>query len=574
MEVLPVIDQLAEKPEDFFARNAKISTDVSSILKSLHLLGKSIDEDTTGGLEILITDGFASEQIWQQLELTTECINQHLEEIFPDEDEESTSLEEDADLPPMLGPERKSNENEKNVDLETSQFLDDSENEEQSEDDEKQMEETIIKKQQQKKGNENEEKKETKADAGDGEQIPNDEEDLLIADFENYMEKMESGAFGDDDENESEEEEDEDQPAIDAMLMGIRGKIEQTDIHEMLDQSKFIEEESEKKEMAKDLSNFEQRQWEFQAKIDQLEEKNLNGRGWQLMGEADAKTRPKDSLVEQAIQFDRQDKFAPVVDEDKDDELEALIKQRVIDQLFDDVVRKDIPKEKKKRKLVEVEGEKSKYGLAEIYEREFLDKAKESMGLETSEQEKLSKQEEDILKLKIELFFQLDSLTNFHFTPRPPDLLQSEIGKEIQVIEMEEAIPMAQADPELMQEAPEEIKTPINKLPKGELERSRKERKAEYRTKKRKKRKREAQKTEEQKLMATHNKKLAKTLDTQKILGKLTQKEFRKAEVSDKTNYGSSKTVFTLLQERKDAKEKGPPKKKQKLSTNSSKYML
>eukprot|EP00494_Astrolonche_serrata_P018871 UN19067 len=79
------------------------------------------------------------------------------------------------------------------------------------------------------------------------------------------------------------------------------------------------------------------------------------------------------------------------------------------------------------------------------------------MGLETSKQEELSKEHKEILKLKAELFYQLDSLTNFHFTPRPVNN-DIEINSDRKVIEMEEALPSTlAADPELEPLAPEEL---------------------------------------------------------------------------------------------------------------------
>lgn len=54
--------------------------------------------------------------------------------------------------------------------------------------------------------------------------------------------------------------------------------------------------------------------------------------------------------------------------------MESLIKQRILDQAWDDVQRKAKPKEEAKefKKRVTLDQEKSKMSLGEIYEQEYI----------------------------------------------------------------------------------------------------------------------------------------------------------------------------------------------------------
>jgi len=560
MQVLKSLSTLYDTPEQFFARDEKIANVVGSTLKKLHDFGKTLEPEAVGGFPELFLQDCDSEQIWQQLKQTTEAVLSKLEQEFTlDEEDSSTDIEEVVQGPQALPEwlekrneeqEREEKENEEN--LETSEFLE-IETESSEHDGEKLSEMKIV---------------DIKVPEITDERL--EQEGLVIDEFEKFHKMMESGEMDGEnsDEENDEDEEEEETPEWKQFVQAKQGKLTEKDLDEMLDKNKFKQQDEELEEFGKDLSNFEKRQTQIQAKISELEEKNLKGRGWQLMGEADAKTRPKDSLVDQDLEFDRNDKFKPEITIEKTEEIEDIIKQRIIDDMFDDVERKDPPKEiRKKKKLVQVESEKSKYGLAEIYEREFLDDAKEELGLQTEGQEKLSKEHREILELKTELFYQLDCLTNFHFTPRP-SAADVQVNTEISAIEMEETLPTATAKPGVTQLAPEEIRKKNKKSLVGEDELSREEKKARHRDRKRKKRKRVAAQSEDAKLLAKHNEKLKRAMEAKNILDKLAPKEIQKFEEKNSANYGSSKTVFTLLQDRKDSALR--PKKKRKIEKSNA----
>jgi U3 small nucleolar RNA-associated protein MPP10 len=108
--------------------------------------------------------------------------------------------------------------------------------------------------------------------------------------------------------------------------------------------------------------------------------------------------------------------------------LEKLIKQRVKDKAFDDVERKVKPVDMqyKYKKQVLLDQEKSKVGLGDVYEQDYLRKQQEAAAGTNGESQSKSTdaaaaanpKHDEIRKLMQSLFIKLDALSNFHFTPK------------------------------------------------------------------------------------------------------------------------------------------------------------
>lgn len=110
-------------------------------------------------------------------------------------------------------------------------------------------------------------------------------------------------------------------------------------------------------------------------KILALEEQLIGEKPWQLKGEVSANSRPLNSLLFEDVNFEQRIK-APEITAETTEGLEALIKQRIKDNKFDDPERKvkSITQTQTGREI-EVSQEKSKVGLAKLYEQELVAKA-------------------------------------------------------------------------------------------------------------------------------------------------------------------------------------------------------
>ncbi|KFP85676.1 U3 small nucleolar ribonucleoprotein MPP10, partial [Apaloderma vittatum] len=198
-------------------------------------------------------------------------------------------------------------------------------------------------------------------------------------------------------------------------------------------------------------SSFEKRQEKMRKKIENLEEQLLEEKPWQLKGEVTGQKRPENSLLEETVLFDHAIRMAPVITEETTFQLEDIIKQRILDEAWDDVVPKEKPKEdaSEYKKRVTLDHEKSKLSLAEIYEQEYM-----KLHQQKTEEEE-NPEHREIQEMMDSLFLKLDALCNFHFTPKPP-VPEVKIVSNLPAISMEEVAPVAVSDAALL--APEEIK--------------------------------------------------------------------------------------------------------------------
>ncbi|KAM9367084.1 LOW QUALITY PROTEIN: U3 small nucleolar ribonucleoprotein MPP10 [Symphorus nematophorus] len=315
-------------------------------------------------------------------------------------------------------------------------------------------------------------------------------------------------------------------------------------------------------------SSFEKRQEKMSEKIEELEKAALGEKPWQLSGEVTAQTRPENSMLEEDVEFDQTSRMAPAITEETTLQLEDIIKQRIKDQAFDDVVRKEKPKEEvfEYKKRLTLDHEKSKQSLAEIYEQEYLKQTQEK----TEEEENPAHVE--IQKLMDTLFLKLDALSNFHFTPKP-HVPEVKVVSNLPSITMEEVAPVSASDGTLL--APEEIKEK-NKAGDilGDTEKTSTDKKRERRHKKKVKRLKIREKEQRQKLKeataAGENKKPSKA-EVAENLKKLTKggkATILKDEGKDKA-LRSSQAFFSQLQDQvksqiKSAKDPSSKKKKHK----------
>ncbi|CAG8477406.1 5810_t:CDS:10 [Racocetra fulgida] len=220
-------------------------------------------------------------------------------------------------------------------------------------------------------------------------------------------------------------------------------------------------------------SPFHKKQEKVQKRIEQLEMENIADKDWTLMGEP-----------------------VPVITEEVTIKLEDMIKQRISDETFDDVERKQDPNFRPflPSKLVEVSDEKSKKSLAEIYEESYI---KQTSDMPDEKDEALKKEHQEIENMFKELCHKLDALSNFHYTPKPPRPEISVVA-DVPAIAMEEVIPVHVSDGTLL--APEEVYDKKKQEVKGDTEMDSNEKKRARAAKKRLKKKEKKLKEREKKL--------------------------------------------------------------------------
>ncbi|NXH89459.1 MPP10 protein, partial [Edolisoma coerulescens] len=312
-------------------------------------------------------------------------------------------------------------------------------------------------------------------------------------------------------------------------------------------------------------SSFEKRQEKMSKKIKSLEEALLEEKPWQLKGEVTGQKRPENSLLEETVLFDHAVRMAPVITEETTFQLEDIIKQRILDEAWDDVVPKEKPKEEafEYKKRITLDHEKSKLSLAEIYEQEYM-----KLHQQKTEEEE-NPEHKEIQEMMDSLFQKLDALCNFHFTPKPP-VPEVKIVSNLPAISMEEVAPVAVSDAALL--APEEIKEK-NKAGdvKTDAEKTPTDKKRELRRKKLRKRMRRREKEKRQKLLEKmkpeQGTKLSKKAAAAKLkrLTKEGKASLLKDEGKDKA-LKSSQAFFSQLQDqvRMQIKDASKLKKKQK----------
>ena len=124
---------------------------------------------------------------------------------------------------------------------------------------------------------------------------------------------------------------------------------------------------------------------------------------WQLQGEVSLAQRPKDSLLDENFELEYGLKQPPVYTLEMTATLETLIKDRIRNQLFDDVEQKKeetfLDEQEENDPTLEIEGTKHEFTLSELYEKRYLETLKSNPNTPTMEKEKeLTQLEQDELK--------------------------------------------------------------------------------------------------------------------------------------------------------------------------------
>ena len=193
-------------------------------------------------------------------------------------------------------------------------------------------------------------------------------------------------------------------------------------------------------------SSHQRRQAALTAEIRRLEAASVAKRDWTLSGEARAADRPINSLLEEDLDFERTGKPIPVITQEVSEDIEALIKRRIIAREFDEVIRRRpgnsaTGNSDLRRGQFELDDSKPQQSLAEIYEAEHL-KAVDPEGYTDKRDEKLKREHAKIEQMWKDVSAKLDALSSWHYKPKPPSASINVVA-DVPAISMEDARPTA-----------------------------------------------------------------------------------------------------------------------------------
>lgn len=189
-------------------------------------------------------------------------------------------------------------------------------------------------------------------------------------------------------------------------------------------------------------------------KVAALESDALAEKDWYLRGEISASSRPKNSALEVDLDFETTVKPPPPPSEEATQDLEEMIKKRIYEATFDDVIKISQTEKTPKKKLIELDDKKSSVGLGEIYEKDYLTAIS---GTVEDKDEPIRK----LLRAQFEsLCSDLDALSHGSFRPAP-SIEDVTVKTDVPAILMEEAAPAFVSSAAMR--APEEVFVPGRK---------------------------------------------------------------------------------------------------------------
>lgn len=227
---------------------------------------------------------------------------------------------------------------------------------------------------------------------------------------------------------------------------------------DLFDEESEIEDDEPGVQKEGPQSTHEKQRAQIADEIRRLEAASVAKKEWMLTGEARAPERPVNSLIEEDLDFERVGKPVPVVTNETTEDIEELVKRRILAKEFDEVIRRrpGAIESKTSRSRFELEDTKPQQSLAELYEADHL-KATDP-NYSDAKDKKLLRDHAEITNLWKEISSQLDTLSNWHYKPKAPQASINVVA-DAPTIMMEEARPAAGALGESSL-APQEIYAP------------------------------------------------------------------------------------------------------------------
>ncbi|XP_030939252.1 U3 small nucleolar ribonucleoprotein protein MPP10 isoform X2 [Quercus lobata] len=163
------------------------------------------------------------------------------------------------------------------------------------------------------------------------------------------------------------------------------------------------------------LSTHEKELQKLRSQIELMEKEDLEQKDWTMQGEVTAEKRPVNSALEVDLEFDHNVRPAPVITEEVTVALEEIIKERILKGQYDDVQKAPRLPSVAPREIKELDENKSKKGLAEVYEEEYV----QQTNLNSAPLSFKDEQKKEASMLFKKLCLKLDALSHFHFAPKP-----------------------------------------------------------------------------------------------------------------------------------------------------------
>ncbi|CAK7204495.1 U3 snoRNP protein [Sporothrix eucalyptigena] len=191
-------------------------------------------------------------------------------------------------------------------------------------------------------------------------------------------------------------------------------------------------------------SAHERRQAKILAEIRRLEAEAIKEKNWTVSGEASASARPVNSLLEEDLDFEHIGKPVPVITQEITEDIEAIVKRRILEQSFDEVRRRygtgfGENEDGTRRGLVEIDDQQAKKGLAAVYEEEHQQAVNPDTYVSQSD-ERVQAEEREVERMWLDVSAKLDALSNWHYKPRP-SAPQMSVVADVATVTMEDAQP-------------------------------------------------------------------------------------------------------------------------------------
>ena len=382
----------------------KLKNQRENLSKLLKLLLKEINND----IDIDSLNNLDDSQMWAFIfNNSSQSINnfktktKNFQEIL-DELEETKNINEK--ISKNLGKKRKKSE--KNIEEDNLEENEEMEGEENEEDENEDMNEKIKGED----GVENQDKKDIFFSMKDLNNFADQFEEEDNANLKSAPNKLKLSSSRNtkkkDDENE--ENEDEEMEDENNSLYSEEQEVKaEINSEEEIKFDKFFDKPTKKSKNDETSENSDVDENAIFSQIKEIEQKMINKKkDWSTRGEVLGKDRPKDSLLTKAMDYEVGLKAPPIPDREYTDKLEAMIKQRIKDDLFDDPIKKQYINlnESKKANDNELNFDKSKKGLGEIYEEKYLGNEK----TETKVDE-IKKECDDLCNKLFDIFKQMTS---------------------------------------------------------------------------------------------------------------------------------------------------------------------